>query len=176
RWPRRDLRPIARSEQHQSRARERPRGCERRGVPRDLPLPRGAASAVRRAQVGIVLFSVALAGAVFRGVRGAEARRIAVAEHEVAARSARRDADIAFFSRRVAADPIGAADRSRLAALYLQRARETANYEDYRRAERPARPPPYPRAAPHHHTPEALPPPLPPPHPPAAAPPPPAAP
>jgi len=89
--------------------------------------------------VGIVLFSVALAGAVVRGVRGAEARRIAVAEHEVAARSARRDADIAFFSRRVAADPIGAADRSRLAALYLQRARETANYEDYRRAERLAR-------------------------------------
>src|SRR5439155_6206687 len=118
---------------------ERPRGCERRGVPRDLRLPRGAASAVRRAQVGIVLCSVALAGAVFRGVRGAEARRLAVAEHEVAVRSARRDADIAFFSRRVAADPVGAADRSRLAALHLQRARETANYEDYRRAERLAR-------------------------------------
>ncbi len=50
-----------------------------------------------------------------------------------------RDADIAFYVRRVAADPIGAADRSRLAALYLQRARETANYEDYRRAERLAR-------------------------------------
>ncbi len=89
--------------------------------------------------MGIVLFSIALAGAVVRGVRGADARRIAVAEHEVAARSVRRDADIAFFSRRVAADPIGAADRSRLAALYLQRARETANYEDYRRAERLAR-------------------------------------
>ena len=91
--------------------------------------------------MGIVLFSLALAlaGAVVRGVRGAEARRMAVAEREVTARSARRDADIAFFSRRVAADPIGAADRSRLAALYLQRARETANYEDYRRAERLAR-------------------------------------
>src|SRR5207245_8870288 len=80
-----------------------------------------------------------LAGAVFRGVRGAESRRAAVAEREVAARSAWRDADIAFFSRRVAADPIGAADRSRLAALYLQRARETADYGDYRRAERLAR-------------------------------------
>ena len=50
-----------------------------------------------------------------------------------------RDADIAFYVRRVARDPIGAADRSRLAGLYLQRARETANYEDYRRAERLAR-------------------------------------
>ncbi len=87
----------------------------------------------------MVLFSVALAGAVVRGVRAAEARRIAGAAHEVSARSARRDADIAFFRRRVAADPIGAADRSRLATLYLQRARETANYEDYRRAERLAR-------------------------------------
>jgi len=106
--------------------------------------------------VGIVLCSVALAGAVFRGVRGAEARRIAVAEHEVAARSARRDADIAFFSRRVAADPIGAADRSRLAALYLQRARETANYEDYRRAERLARRSLYLRVAHNDYTYEVL--------------------
>jgi tetratricopeptide (TPR) repeat protein len=90
--------------------------------------------------VGIVLCAVALAAAVVvRGVRGVEARRIAGAEHAVAARSARRDADIAFFSRRVAADPIGAADRSRLASLYLQRARETASYEDFRRAERLAR-------------------------------------
>src|SRR2546422_6968139 len=55
-----------------------------------------------------------------------------------------RDADIAFYVRRVAADPIGAADRSRLAALYLQRARETANYEDYRRAGGLGRPPPPP--------------------------------
>lgn len=57
----------------------------------------------------------------------------------VGAEAARRDADIEFYSRRVARDPIGAADRSRLAALYLQRARETADYEDYRRAERLAR-------------------------------------
>lgn len=57
----------------------------------------------------------------------------------VRAEAARRDADIVFYTRRVARDPIGAADRSRLAALYLQRARETADYEDYRRAERLAR-------------------------------------
>ena len=52
---------------------------------------------------------------------------------------ARRDADIAFFARRVAADPIGAADRARLAALYLQRGRETGDFGDYRRAEQLAR-------------------------------------
>jgi tetratricopeptide (TPR) repeat protein len=50
-----------------------------------------------------------------------------------------RDADIAFYERRVRADAIGAADRARLAALYLQRARETGDFEDYRRAERLAR-------------------------------------
>src|SRR5438552_992875 len=44
-----------------------------------------------------------------------------------------------FLVRRVAADPMGAADRSRLAALYLQRGRETGDFEDYRRAEALAR-------------------------------------
>src|SRR2546426_1999224 len=58
----------------------------------------------------------------------------------VRAEAAGRDADIAFYVRRVAADPIGAADRSRLAGLYLQRARETADFGDYRRAQRLARP------------------------------------
>jgi len=53
--------------------------------------------------------------------------------------AAHRDADITFFERRVAADPIGAADRARLAALYLQRGRETGDFGDYRRAERLAR-------------------------------------
>lgn len=51
----------------------------------------------------------------------------------------RRDADIVFFQRRVAADPIGAADRARLAALYLQRGRETGDVAAYRRAEQLAR-------------------------------------
>jgi len=53
--------------------------------------------------------------------------------------AARRDADIAFFEHRVAADPIGAADRARLAALYLQRGRETGDFAAYRRAEQLAR-------------------------------------
>ena len=53
--------------------------------------------------------------------------------------AARRDADITFFERRVAADPIGAADRGRLAALYLQRGRETGDFAAYRSAEQLAR-------------------------------------
>ncbi len=50
-----------------------------------------------------------------------------------------RDADIAFYARRAARDPQGALDRTRLASLYLARARESGSYEDYARAERVAR-------------------------------------
>jgi predicted Zn-dependent protease len=77
---------------------------------------------------------VALATAL---VRSGAAPGTAAADWGVPA--AHRDADIAFFERRVAADPIGAADRARLAALYLQRGRETGDFGDYRRAERLAR-------------------------------------
>lgn len=49
------------------------------------------------------------------------------------------EADIAFYERRVARDPMGAADRANLGSLLLQRARETGNYQDYLRAERVAR-------------------------------------
>jgi tetratricopeptide (TPR) repeat protein len=45
-----------------------------------------------------------------------------------------RSLDIAFYERRVAEDTFSAADRSRLAGLYLQRARETGSYPDYERA------------------------------------------
>ena len=47
-----------------------------------------------------------------------------------------RSLDIAFYERRIAEDSFSAADRARLAALYLQRARETGSNEDYGRAER----------------------------------------
>jgi tetratricopeptide (TPR) repeat protein len=50
-----------------------------------------------------------------------------------------RTADIAHFERRAAEDPFGAGDRARLAYLYLQRARETGDFEDFRRAEAQAR-------------------------------------
>jgi len=91
--------------------------------------------AVRAAAAALVTLAAGSVGV--QAVRGAAAGR--VAESGAAASAARRDADIRFFALRVAADPIGAADRSRLGALYLQRARETANYEDYRHAERLAR-------------------------------------
>lgn len=45
-----------------------------------------------------------------------------------------RSLDIAFYERRIAEDTFSAADRSRLAGLYLQRARETGSYPDYERA------------------------------------------
>ena len=45
-----------------------------------------------------------------------------------------RSLDIDFYERRIAEDTLSAADRSRLAGLYLQRARETGSYPDYERA------------------------------------------
>ena len=45
-----------------------------------------------------------------------------------------RSLDIEFYERRVVEDSFSAADRSRLAGLYLQRARETGSYPDYERA------------------------------------------
>jgi tetratricopeptide (TPR) repeat protein len=50
-----------------------------------------------------------------------------------------RTADIAFYTRRASKDPESAEDRAQLAALYLQRGRETGDYEDYRRADSVAR-------------------------------------
>jgi tetratricopeptide (TPR) repeat protein len=47
-----------------------------------------------------------------------------------------RALDIAFYEQRIAEDSFSAADRSRLAGLYLQRARETGSYPDYERAAR----------------------------------------
>ncbi len=46
-----------------------------------------------------------------------------------------RDQDIEFYQRRLREDPESAADRSRLALLFLSRARETGNYADAERAE-----------------------------------------
>ena len=46
-----------------------------------------------------------------------------------------RDLDIRFYERRIAEDSLSAADRARLSALYLQRAREIGSNQDYARAE-----------------------------------------
>ena len=50
-----------------------------------------------------------------------------------------RSLDIEFYERRIAEDSLGASDRSQLAVLYLQRARETGSYPDYERAAQLAR-------------------------------------
>jgi tetratricopeptide (TPR) repeat protein len=50
-----------------------------------------------------------------------------------------RTSDIGFFEARAARDPESATDRTRLAALYMQRARETSDDQDYVRAEQTAR-------------------------------------
>ena len=48
-------------------------------------------------------------------------------------------ADVALYERRIREDTWSAADRATLSMLYLQRAREEGDYEDFRRAERVAR-------------------------------------
>lgn len=58
---------------------------------------------------------------------------------DVSAERVRRDADIAFYMKRVSADPTGALDELRLAALYLQRARERGTPTDLLLAEASAR-------------------------------------
>ena len=49
-----------------------------------------------------------------------------------------RDRDIAFYEARVVRDPLGAMDRMRLAALYLQRGTATGSEADFIRAEEAA--------------------------------------
>ncbi len=58
---------------------------------------------------------------------------------DVAAERTLRDADIRFYQRRAQADPTGALDELRLAALYLQRARERGTPADLDLAEAAAR-------------------------------------
>lgn len=66
-------------------------------------------------------------------------RSRAEASHAVQAETERRAADIAFFEARAARDPQGAMDRAQLGALYLQRAREGNDFQDYLRADSVAR-------------------------------------
>ena len=93
----------------------------------------------RRVVVVLLLVVSGVAGGAVTAVRAAANSARADAAARTLAEMELRNADIAFYQQRVEADPIGAADRARLAALYLQRARETGNYEDYRRAETAAR-------------------------------------
>ncbi|CAA9359185.1 MAG: hypothetical protein AVDCRST_MAG11-4018 [uncultured Gemmatimonadaceae bacterium] len=92
---------------------------------------------------GTTLAAAAVIGGGWWGVGRLEAReRVAAARVARAAASSDvelRTQDIAFYEQRAARDPMSAGDRARLAALYLQRARETTDPEDYARAERAAR-------------------------------------
>ncbi len=80
------------------------------------------------------LVTVIAAGGVLalRGRRGA-------AESAAGLEARILERDLVFYWNRVHADPLGAADRSRLAALYLRRARATGSFPDVRRAEQLAR-------------------------------------
>jgi predicted Zn-dependent protease len=90
-----------------------------------------------------LVIAVALTGGGMRWHVGrlAAMERVASAEAASTAQAERtvRSADVAFYEVRVAGDPASAVDRTHLAALYLQRARETSDEEDYRRAEQSAR-------------------------------------
>jgi tetratricopeptide (TPR) repeat protein len=99
----------------------------------------------RRAIVTVVAAAAAAAGSWWGAARHAavgrarEAAALAAAAAGAAAESDRRAQDIAFFERRAAQDPQGAWDRAQLAALYVQRARETSDFGDYLRADSLAR-------------------------------------
>lgn len=97
---------------------------------------------LRRWSVALVI-AVALTGGGARWQVGrlAAMERVASAEaaSTVATERAIRSADVAFYEARAAGDPGSAVDRTQLAALYLQRARETSDEQDYLRAERSAR-------------------------------------
>lgn len=83
-----------------------------------------------KARVGLVAVAVAATGVVLARPHKVTAAPAASVKTE----SEIRSLDIEFYERRITEDTLSAADRSRLAALYLQRARETGSYPDYERA------------------------------------------
>jgi len=90
----------------------------------------------------IVLVAAAVVGGSWWNVRRLAAMdRMAITEAAAATTVELevRTADIGFFEARAARDPESATDRTRLAALYMQRARETSDDQDYVRAEQTAR-------------------------------------
>jgi tetratricopeptide (TPR) repeat protein len=84
-----------------------------------------------------VIALVLVTGAVVAG--DATGRAPVVAGPDLAAERARLDADIDFYTRHAELDPTGALDHLRLAALYLQRARDRGTPADIARAEMEAR-------------------------------------
>ena len=82
---------------------------------------------------------VAMVGVAGSHSRSQRVSKPAPTPQPVRSESEVRSLDIAFYERRVSEDTFSAADRARLAALYLQRARETGSNQDYDRAEQLAR-------------------------------------
>ena len=80
--------------------------------------------------------ALAACAAIVGGLTLARPHRVTATLPSAPARSESeiRSLDIGFYERRITEDTLSAADRSRLAGLYLQRARETGNYPDYERA------------------------------------------
>lgn len=102
----------------------------------------------RRLTLGIgaaVAAFLAVTLVVAAGRRSAEAREartiaaVGTARREAARELDVRSRDITFYEMRAATDRESAGDRAQLAVLYLQRARETADFQDVLRAEHWAR-------------------------------------
>jgi tetratricopeptide (TPR) repeat protein len=89
---------------------------------------------------GVVIGAIATAVAAGAGWAVARGPKPALpGPASAAAELALRSEHIAFYERRLAEDPESAADLGQLAGLYLQRARERGDVEDYHRAEHAAR-------------------------------------
>jgi len=89
--------------------------------------------------MGLVLLAAVGAGSVILVRRHTATDRRSAAARLRADDLAILDSRIAFYSARVTREPRGALDLGRLAALYLQRGRQTGSYEDLGRSELTAR-------------------------------------
>jgi len=97
---------------------------------------------LRRSTIAVISALLVAGGGAWWNVRRvAAAERMSARAAATAARAERevRDADVRFFEVRLAEDPASALDHARLAALYLQRARDGGDEEDYLHAEWSAR-------------------------------------
>src|SRR3982750_376183 len=103
-----------------------------------------------RRRIAAVLAVMVAAGVAATGARAAaaradeaharaDARALRTAERMRRDEAARVGGDLRFYQARVAQDPYGANDRAKVASLYLQRARNTGDYQDYLHAEAAAR-------------------------------------
>jgi tetratricopeptide (TPR) repeat protein len=93
---------------------------------------------MRRGIVIAVIAAAVILGAGWTVARVQEPVRPAAGSAGQPELALRRE-HIAFYERRLAEDPGSAADLGQLAGLYLQRARESGDVEDYLRAEHAAR-------------------------------------